>query len=489
MPGAAQREFSWYEGLALFLCCIGIQLSSEVMAQWGVFFYSPAAGTGRMIYVTIAQAGTIFLIGILFDALSDPVIGLWSDKTRSQPGWARILPIYGRRRPFIFWGSIGMTVTAIIFWHPPVHGESGINFLYATLIYCLHSGVFFTMCAVPFNALAPEIARSKKARVAIGTWIAAGMITGLAIAEIAPGELIVRLDPARAEQAAVTAETGAEPQDAAGEQGEDPRFSSVGMQRTAILFAVIALVFFQFAVWVIPERFRSDEAPQRTASLRVMAQAFSNTVFLKYLAIFFLFNIGFLGVQRVLPYWATVGLGGSEGTVSILMAPFIGAALIALALATPLSRVVPIKWMLFISLFMLGSGLPFMYVIAVASVSPDAKIVMGSILFAYCGVGQGLLYMLFTPLLGEIIDVDEKRSGERREAVYTALHGLSWKASQALAVWVAAMCMAHLGNSPDRPLGIYIMGPMAGVFAALGLAVCWTYPVLRVTREADAGAR
>ena len=486
MRGAAQKEFSWYEGLALFLCCIGIQLSSEVMAQWGVFFYSPAAGTGRMIYVSIALAGTIFLIGILFDAFSDPIIGLWSDKTRSQPGWARILPIHGRRRPFIFWGSIGMTFTAIAFWHPPVHGESNINFAYATLIYCIHSGIFFTMCAVPFNALAPEIARSKRARVAIGTWIAAGMITGLAIAEIAPGQLIVRLDPARAEQAAVASEMN--PQEGAEEQGEESNFSSVGMQRTAILFAVISLIFFQFAVWVIPERFRSEETPQRTASLRVMAQALSNAVFLKYLAIFFLFNIGFLGVQRILPYWATVGLGGSEGTVSILMAPFIGAALFALALATPLSRVIPIKWLLFIALFLLGSGLPFMYVIAVASVSPDTKILLGSILLAYCGLGQGMLYMLFTPLLGEIIDADERKSGERREAVYIALHGLSWKASQALAVWVAALSMAHFGNSPDHPLGIYIMGPLAGVFAALGLAVCWTYPVLHVTKEATSAS-
>lgn len=485
MRGATHKEFSWYEGLALFLCCIGIQLSSEVMAQWGVFFYSPAAGTGRMIYVPIALAGTIFLIGILFDAFSDPIIGLWSDRTRSTPGWARILPIYGRRRPFIFWGSIGMTFTAIVFWYPPVHGESDINFAYATLIYCLHSGIFFTMCAVPFNALAPEIARSHRARVAIGTWIAAGMITGLAIAEIAPGELIVRLDPARAEQPVEAAGAETAVGEDAPEQAEEPQFSSVGMQRTAILFAVVSLVFFQFAVWVIPERFRSEDSPKRTASLRVMAQALGNVVFLKYVAIFFLFNIGFLGVQRVLPYWATVGLGGSEGTVSILMAPFIATALIALALATPLSRRIPIKWLLFISLFLLGSGLPFMYLIAVASIGPDTKIILGSILFAYCGLGQGLLYMLFTPLLGEIIDADEKTSGERREAVYTALHGLFWKASQALAVWVAAMSMAHLGNSPDRPMGIYIMGPLAGVFAVLGLAVCWTYPVLNVTKETD----
>jgi len=475
------KEFSWVEGLAMFLTCIAIQLSSEVMAQWGLFFYSPGAEAGRVVYVAIRLAGTIFVIGILFDACSDPIIGLWSDKARSRPSLWRLVPIVGRRRPFIFWGSVGLTVTGILFWYPPVHGESVLNFVYGTVIYCLHSGIFFTMCAVPFNALAPEIARSQKARVKLGSWIAAGMIVGLATAEIAPGILVEHLDPAR--HTAVEAEAQDDETGGAADEERESVYSAVGYQRVGIIFALISLAFFQFCVWTVRERYRSEDAAPRTPSLAVVAQALRNTVFLKYVAIFFLFNIGFLGVQRVLPYWAQIGLNGEEGLVSLLMAPFILAALSALAFTFPLSKRIPVKWLLFIALAIIATGLPFMYPIAVAPFSDTVKIILGAVLFGYCGLGQGMLYVLFTPLLGEIIDLDEQASGERREAVYGSMHGLAWKASQALAVYVATRSMDFWGNSPEQPLGVYVMGPIAGLFGLLGLAVCLTYPVLHVTKE------
>jgi len=519
------KEFTWIEGLALFLSCIAIQLCSEVMTQWGFFFYSPGEGTGRTVYVVVGLAGLIFTIGLFFDAITDPIIGLWSDNTRTRPGRWRLIPISGRRRPFIFCGSIGMVFTGILFWYPPFDGTSTLNFVYATFIYCLHSGIFFTMCMIPFNSLAPEITRSQQARVKIGSWIAAGMIIGLACAEIAPGILVEVLDPegraareAAPQQAmqAVAIDTafGSDyaPAQSVLENGDCTKrceaetglspfsgtalnifsvlrvynarsFSPVGYQRTAILFAFLSLALFQFTIWTVRERYHSEKAPPRAPSYTVVRQAFANKVFLRFIAIFFLFNIGFLGVQRVLPHWVQIGLHGTESLVSVLMVPFILSALLALVLTDILARRIPIKWLLFIALTIIAAGLPFMYVIAIAQISTTAKLVYGGILFTFCGLGQGMIYVLFTPLVGEIIDYDEITSGERREAVYTSLTGLAWKGSQALSVGVAAFCMHTWGNSVEQPLGIFIIGPLAGLFGLLGMAVCYTYPVLHVTKE------
>jgi len=465
---SAKNEFTWVEGLALFLGCIAIQLSSEWFTQWGTFFYSPPEGGNRLLYVSITLGATIFIVAYVLSALCDPLIGLISDKTRTQPGRFRLLPITGRRRPFIFWGSIGMTFTGILFWHPPVQGESFINFIFATVVLCIHWCVFFAMCAVPFTAIGPEIARSQEARAKIGTWIAAGMILGLAIAEILPGVLVSVLDPARST-------------DAAG--GE--LFSPIGYQRTGIIFSVVSLIFLQFAVWVVRERYRSKDGETATPPLRVVGQALQNGVFLRYIAIFFLFNIGYLAVQRVLPYWVQVGLGGSEEIVSILMAPFIFCALGALAITMPLAARIPIKWLIMASLAIITTGLPMMYVIAVLPVGHTAKMVLGAVLFAYCGIGQGMQYMLLTPMIGEIIDLDELRSGERREAVYQSISGLVWKGAQALSVYVMALSLHFFGGSVEHPAGIYLVGPIAGLFGLLGIAVCASYPVLHVTRGAD----
>jgi len=469
MAARPDREFSRVEGLALFLGCIGIQLITEVMTQWGAYFYSPPTGGGSIVYIAIGLAGTMFVMTYVVAAVSDPLIALWSDRTDTRGRW-RLVPLAGRRRPFIFWGSIGVTFTGIAFWYPPLTQTSFANFVYGAAILCIHWGLFVSFCTTPFNALGPEIARTNEGRVRIGTWIAAGMIVGLAVAEIAPGILVDVLAPEHASPVRA---------------GEVAPVSPEGFQRMAILFSVVALAFFQFTVWAVRERYRSEKQSIATPAWAMLTQTLRNTVFLRYILIFFLFNLGYLAVQRVLPYWAKAGLHGTESTVSLLMAPYIVFALLALVLTDRLSKHLAVKWMIFISLAIITSGLPMMYVIGVSGLSTAVKTGLGAALFAYCGIGQGMQYVLLTPMIGEIIDYDELRSGERREAIYQSVSGLAWKGSQALSVYVATLSMSFWGNSMENPTGIFLVGPIAGLFGLLAMAVCWTYPVLRVTRKRE----
>ena len=160
-------EFHWYEGLAICLSMIGVQLCSEVINQWGLYFYSPSGGVGRTVYVSIGLVGYIFIIGTFWDAFSSPLVGALSDKTPTRPGRWRIIPIYGRRRPYIFFGALLMVFTMIGFWFPPTAHTSFLNFVYGTILLCAH-WTLFSVAVIPLNALGPEIARSETARVALG---------------------------------------------------------------------------------------------------------------------------------------------------------------------------------------------------------------------------------------------------------------------------------------------------------------------------------
>ncbi len=116
------------------------------------------------------------------------------------------------------------------------------------------------------------------------------------------------------------------------------------------------------------------------------------------------------------------------------------------------------------------------YVIGVIEATSATKIMMGAGVFAYCGIGQGIMYVMMTPMLGEIIDYDEKQSGKRREALYNGLSGIAWKASMAVSVLVATQSMNIWGNSADRFEGVLYVGPIAGVFALIGILVMFFYP-------------
>ena len=474
-----QKEFTRLEGLAFCLSAIGVQLSTEFIAQWGPYFYSPTEGGGRTVYVGIALILPMFVAGRLTDAITDPLVGVWSDKTRPRPGGLRLFPIHGRRRPFIFWGSVLMTFTAIGFWYPPLARPSYINFLFGTLMLSLHL-TFLTICLVPLLALAPEIARSTAARVKLGQWFAVGMIVGLAMAAVLPGILLTTLDPAR---------------HAAEAAGAAPTFSPVGYQRTAILFALLSLAAFQFVVWAVKERFHETPSQEIPLSVRAVARdmgsTLSNSVFVKYVAAFSLFSVGYLATQRVLPNWAETGLGGDESTVTLMMLPFIVSALLTAFFVMPvLARFMPAKWQLFISFAIIVAVLPLTYPIAKLDVEPTTKFMLGGGLFLICGVAQGMQYVLYTPLLGEIIDLDEKQTGHRREGAYNGMSGVAFKAGQAGSIALSNYCMSTFGNSVANPTGILLVGPVAGAVALLGLLVVWRYPVLQQNPpSADAGPK
>lgn len=172
-------EFTIKEGFAYMFGAIGIQLTTVMVAEWAAFFYSPPRGAERTIFVGLGMATAMMIVGRFFDAVSDPIIGYWSDLTRSR---------LGRRRPFIIFGSLPMAIIFILFWMPPIRGIHWLNFIW---------GVFFatafywsiTIVLIPYIALLPEIARTTRGRVKLGVYNAVGMILGL-ILGILSGMLI-----------------------------------------------------------------------------------------------------------------------------------------------------------------------------------------------------------------------------------------------------------------------------------------------------------
>jgi GPH family glycoside/pentoside/hexuronide:cation symporter len=408
------------------------------------------------------MVSVIFIIGTIWDAVTDPIIGMWSDRTRTKPGRFRLLPISGRRRPFIFWGSVGLVCTSIAFWFPPMGHTSAANVVYGVLLICLHWTVF-TVTVVPINALQPEIARSEAARVRIGIWVAVGLIVGLAVAMVLPGKLITLLDPARAENG----------------------FSSTGYRRVAVVFAFISFILLQFPVWLVRERYDSSVKPQEHVPIaRGYLEAVRNRPFIVYSIAFFFFNAGFLAAQNVLPYWAELGLGGDEGTVTLLMIPFILSCLLFFLVVPSLARRLHTKWMMCLAFFIIASGLPWMYVVPKLGGIANVKLV-GGVLFAYVGMGQAIMYVMNPPIMGEIIDYDETRTGKRREALFQGLCNVAGKAAIAFSVLLSTQCMHLWGNSAERHTGVLLVGPFAAVLAGLGLVAMLFYPVLTVARRPE----
>ena len=110
--------------------------------------------------VDVIVAGWVTSCILFFDLVTDPIIGSMSDRTDSP---------LGRRAPWMLWGAVIMAGSTIaIFAIPDGFSEImvitwvGATFALAT--------IGFTMCAVPYSAMAGEITESAKERSSLIGW-------------------------------------------------------------------------------------------------------------------------------------------------------------------------------------------------------------------------------------------------------------------------------------------------------------------------------
>lgn len=137
------------------LVMLGLGFCHQMIAQWLVFFYSPPPSMGMTAYLEIGKISIVMVLGRVMDALSNPVVAYFSDRSSSR---------YGRRKPFMFLGSIFLILTFLFIWRPPVEGTSEANFYWASVLIC----IFFFMyscVAVPYLALLPEIFQEDELRI------------------------------------------------------------------------------------------------------------------------------------------------------------------------------------------------------------------------------------------------------------------------------------------------------------------------------------
>ncbi len=124
----------------------------------------------------------------------------------------------------------------------------------------------------------------------------------------------------------------------------------------------------------------------------------------------------------------------------------------------------------------MGIGLPFMYFVAVMDAEFAVKMRFATIIYALKGVGLGMMYVLATPLVGQIVDEYAREFGERKEAVFNAMHAMMVKFAQVFSIFIATQAMDVFGNSQEKPTGVFLVAPIASVFCFAALVLALRYP-------------
>lgn len=160
---------------------MGINAVSTTCLVHLLFFYTD------VVHLTPGRAGLVILLGHIWDGVTDPLMGIISDRVR----WRR-----GRRRPFFIPGAVLMAASFGLLFMPPAPLEGMRLFWYMLVTYILFC-TGRTVLDVPYNALTPELTTHYDERSRLAGWRTGLMVLGDMLGGLLPIAMLITLSAQR----------------------------------------------------------------------------------------------------------------------------------------------------------------------------------------------------------------------------------------------------------------------------------------------------
>ena len=413
---------------------IGGQAIAQSKNLWLLFFLAPPKDEASPASVPGLDwgfididprvfVGVLLTAGRIIEVLDDPIIGWWSDRTRSR---------WGRRLPFVIFGTPFLALFFALLWLTPSGNASYVNAVYLFIILEL----FFlanTLSGGPYESLLPEIARSHKDRMSIVAWQFYFGVFGALLGLVLSG--LIK--------------------------------DTFGFFTMGAIFAACAVAFRYVGVsgiWRVAPR---ETSPARIKLKAAFMATLSNKQFLYFVPTFVFFQLAVSMVTAWLPFFVEEVLEKENGGAftSILT----GAALLAMLLSVfvlwRLANTKGKRWVYSACLLATAVYMPFLFFTGFIPGIP--KLAQGIAMAFLAGIPMAGVNLLPRAITADITDYDELRTGMRREGMFYASQNLFEKIGSSFAPLMLALVLL-LGETTADPLGIRMVGPVAGVAAFFG---------------------
>lgn len=426
-------------GFGDFACSMFWKLFSMFL----LFFYTDVFG------ITAAAAGTMFLVTRIWDSANDPIMGMIGDRTRTQ---------WGKFRPYLLFGAVPFAIIGVLTFTRPDLSEQG-RLIYAYITYTLMM-MAYTAVNVPYASLLGVMTSNSEERTTLATWRFIGGFSG---------SLLV----------AASANSMVEYFSVAGD-------AAVGYHRTIMIYAVLAVILFVLTFAGTNERLQpAVEKSSLKDDLRDMAKngpwfimlgagiATLVSSSLRDATILYYFKY-FIGDQSVV----FIGEMSQSALASIFMSTLLGASIIGVLLAKPVSSRIGKK-----NTFILSGVVTAILSILFYFISPSEVewIFFVNILI---GIASGVLLPLVWSMYGDVSDYSEWKTGRRATGLIFSSSSMSqkigWTIGGAISGWLLAAYgfEANAVQTTESLMGIRLMiSVYAGIGALMSVAFMFFYPL------------
>jgi len=371
----------------------------------------------NVLGIQIAHAGMITAIGILWDAINDPLVGYWAVNHRFKNG--------EKCRPFALWCAVPWAVTVVLMF-TSFDVSYGLKLGIAIAIYFLFE-LFNTFAAIPYNSMGSLATNVDADRRAINVARNFGGCIGSGIGSIALYPLLGLFGGLDGNGNVIQ-----------GAEGKTAFFYA------AIVMGCVCIIgsfahYFTTRERVKQESDDNSKIPMLTAAKMLLGckSWILNTL---YVLCYGILN---LLIMSTINYYATYVLGSAAAATPIL-AVFLIVSVVSTFLSIPIDKKLGRRktMMLSAAVYMLGK-IWFM----LDPYSMGAIYVNGiTVAFA-----MALAFVLFNTNRNNIADLVEWKNGRRIDSLVSTLDNLASKLAKAGANLVMTGALAAAGFNADLP--------------------------------------
>lgn len=430
-PQLSLVKKSAYAAPAFVLAVVGIPVYVYIPK-----FYTDVAG------VHIAAIGVILLVVRLFDAVTDPVIGMISDRMHSR---------FGRRRPLMAIGAVLTAVSVAMLFNPPESmGGGSVTLWFLVLIFVLF--LSWTVVIVPYESLGPELTFDYDDRTALFSVRDGALIAGTLVAAASPG--------------VASWLTGL---------GETPQDQRQIFLLLSAVYSPLILLGTGWCVLAFRERVQYTVA-QSARVFRQIRESLANRPFRILLAAYTISAAGNNLPATLILYYVEYVLLSELADIFLMIYFVTGIAFLPawVYLSSKFGKkeiwlaAMAVNTGAFFGVFFLGPGDAFIY----------------GVLVFLSGIGFGAALAIPSAIQADVIDYDELISGQRREGLYIGLWSIAKKLAAAAGVGAGLALLGISGYVPNIDQSESVVLTLRILYAlvpcicnAAAIAVALFYPI------------
>ncbi len=428
-------------GMSILINLIGILL---------VFFYIPPEEenlptlvTRREFWIGFNAVALIAALGRLLDAVTDPAIAAFSDRSTHPKG---------RRISLMRVGGLPAVIATVLLFVPPVQEQSAWNIVWLIGVQVVLY-IALTAYVTPCFALIADLGRTPAERLDLVTWTSVAWAIGIVVASLST------------------------PLSAAFEAAGLSGLQS--WQGAVIVVGAIALVCMYLPVFLIDEPRYARSSPTSVSLRESLRVVFANPFFRFYVAADFSYFCGLAIIQTGILFYVTVLLELDKALVAPLLGLMVLMALVLYPVVNVQAKKRSAKQMVVASFLMTAA---MFFCIVFLGRYPIPAILQAAAVVVMFSIPFSVLSVVPQWILSDISEHSVLAEGDATTGMFFGARTFAQKIGQTFGIVIFAVFLSFGGDVGDD-LGVRLSGIGGLVLYTIAAIIFSRYDEARLRRE------